>query len=369
MCVWATRVAIAIAAATATATADPDADLLADQATRLEQTAEHAKTNRDAPAALGQAIELRAALGDDAKQLADVEHALIWFPRAPDTAAALWEATPIYERGNVAALVAHLRRYLARFAATDDPGRVAQAHVRLALALVEQSCSVPLVEGLCVARAAPPPAGTTCGSTAVRFTAARGNATLAAQARDQAQAAIATAAKVRGDALRDAALRARTIAIDRDFEATFAVPPPNAQDNKALERWVAERIKRASTVGDAYSAAFATDHAPLLAPLYRRGQVWEQFAADLAALPLPDSIRSQGPDVVSAYCSVFDEQSDSVIEHAREVYRACVEHAVELGWSDEWTERCVQGRARLDPAFAATRELVPVPDELAPPTQ
>ncbi len=355
----------------ATAAADPDADLLGDQATRLEQTAEHDKTNRDAPAALGQAIELRAALGDDANQLVDVEHALIWFPRAPETAAELWNATPIYERRGGVALVAHLNRYLAKFAATDDPGRVAQAHVRLALALVEQACAVPLVEGLCVTRAAPSPPATTCGTTAIRFVAAKRNARLSAEARDQAQAAIALAAKakVRSDLLRDAVARARTIAVDRDFEAALAEPTPNAQDTKALERWVTERIKRARTLSDAYSAAFVADHFPLLAPMYRGGQLWEQFAADLTAVPLPDSITSQGADIVSAYCSALDAQSDSVVEHAREVYRACVERAVELGWIDEWTERCVQGRARLDPAFAATRELVPMPDELAPPTQ
>ena len=365
------RVAIALVVMVGTATADPDADLLADQATRLEQAVERDKTNRDAPAALEQAIALRAALGDDATQLVDVEHALRWFPRAPETAAELWAATPIYERRNTAALVPHLRRYLATFAATDDPGRVAQARVRLAMALVEQSCSMPLVEGLCVARAAPSPAATTCGSSAVRLVPAKSDARLVAEARDQADraAALATKARGRGDLVQGVTTRARTIAIDLDFEAALRLPMPNAQDTKALERWITERVKRARTLGDAYSSAFAIDHAPVLAPIYRRGQVWEQFAADLAAVPIPDSIRTQGADIMSAYCSALEEQSDSIIEHAREVYRGCVEHAVELGWDDEWTERCAHGRARLDPAFAATRELVPVPDELAPPTQ
>ncbi len=354
----------------AAASADPDADLLADQATRLERTAEHDRSNRDAPAALGQAIVLRAALGDDAKQIADVEHALAWFPRAPETAPALWEATPAYERRGVAALVAHLRRYLASFTATD-PGRVAQAHVRLALALVEQSCAVPLVDGLCVGPAAPPPPATTCPSSALHLVAAKRNARLAAEARDQAEAAIALAAKgkVSDDLVRDAAARARTIAADRELEAALAVPAPNAQDTAALGRWMQDRIKRFTSLSEAYTAAYSIDHAAVLAPMYRTGQVWEQFAAELNAVPLPATLRSQGRDLLDAYCAAIDAQSDGLVEKARDAYRACVEHAVELGWDDEWTERCVVGRARLDPAFAGTRELVPTPDELAPPIQ
>ncbi|HEY5935945.1 MAG TPA: hypothetical protein VIU61_14955, partial [Kofleriaceae bacterium] len=152
-------------------------------AASYEDYAKRYAGEKDALDALSDAIYLRAALGDDARLIANVQFFIRAFgrKRAGDAARAHLTLLPAMERKGPDTAITHLRDYLRQFARADDD-RAIQVHVRLGELLWQKACPIKTHDGLCV-KAVRPGVARTCGpGSPTRFAVVARNAQLAQEA-------------------------------------------------------------------------------------------------------------------------------------------------------------------------------------------
>jgi tetratricopeptide (TPR) repeat protein len=315
---------------------------LDEAATRFEQYAARYAGEKDARDFLGNAITLRTALGDRARQVADTKLWLRMYAAKDPTGAAELTLAVVGAYDAPADQVKALREYLTMFGSKGGRDRLALVFERLGDALWAQSCPVKLVDGLCVkvvADKAPHCGPNTTRREAVPRTALRADALIAY---DRAVKVVEEAGLTDPVSLHAAAM-ARLARADDLFETLLARRFPSTLDMTSFEAWVDGETRQAQDATRMYDLVLATkDPAASIAAAARLGQLNDAFAATLLTGDIPATVRTgaYAADKVKAYCDQMSNVAAPLHENAREAFGVCSEKAVELGVFDEHTALC-----------------------------
>jgi len=365
--------------------------LLDKAADRLEDYASRWSAAPHAFDALAEAIELRAALGDEAKQIALVRKLQVQFGRTRphEAAAATSSLSPIYERQGGDALVKHLRDYLRLHGTTGSPEDTVDAYARLGTALWQRSCPVPLIDGLCVRLERVRPAATRarpashCGSpAAASYTVVPRAPGLVKQAA-AAFTAVVTATPTPANATTQRALATALLhQADQELETYLAVRFPTGLDftpdrkqvrQASLERFNAYLTRKqqlGALATTKYSAVVATKLGPpMVAALGRLGMISQAMSEDLSGAEIPKALRTGefASDKIAAFCAQMTAVAKPLMKRAIDAYDLCLIRSSERGIVDAASRLCERERVRLAPSpFARTRELQAAPAPALP---
>jgi tetratricopeptide (TPR) repeat protein len=325
---------------------------LDEAAVRFEQYAARYAGEKDARDFLGNAITLRTALGDRARQIADAKLWLRMYAAKDPTGAADVTLTVVGAYDAPADQVKALREYLATYGSKGGRDRLALAFDRLGDALWAQSCPVKLVDGLCVkvvADKTPHCGPATTRLEAVPRTVLRADALTAYEQ----VAKVVEEAGLTDPASLHAAAMARLARADDLLEALIARPFPTTLDMKSFEAWFDGETRQAQDATRMYDLVLATkDPAASIAAAARLGQLNDAFAATLLTGDIPATVRTgaYAADKVKAYCDQMTYVAAPLHENAREAFGVCSEKAIELGVFGEHTALC---RRELGTTIAA----------------
>lgn len=310
------------------------------EATRLEQQGE-----------LARAASIRAALGQRAQWIADVE-------RAP-TVDALFELARVSPP--------HLRRYLARHALAGGPERAVIARVLRGEQLWTASCRAA-VDGLCLRALAALP--NSCARRTRWVVVPRDER--AATAIGMLTTAVTTFDRTpsqRAD-VRAAYANAKRILADVALEATAARPLPalsfttpgaTRRSKQRFEAWVEVRLTDA--IRRRYETVIALrEPDAMLASALRIGQHDALLVSELVTSKVPHRLDAFGADARAAYCERMLEVAAPLDARVVEALSACVATASELSRGGIWADACRRSLERVAPdEFPPLREKVARP--------
>ena len=355
-------------------------------AERLEEYGTRYAGEKDAFAALSDAIYFRKAIGDHDKVIADTRYFVKLFgAKRPQYAAdAMWGLTSVYEAdADPDKVIKHLREYIRMYGSRGDPGRVVIANAKIGQQLWKQSCPHRMLDGLCIETNE---RATTCGTGVTR--------TVTPTTRDgrkakEALAAFAAAAKEfeRTQATDDASARyfyaqAKLAAADAELEPYFALalprdldfdPANNAARTASLKRftqWLEQKKKDGEGVRRKYEAVLATkDAAGSITAAARMGLVTQTFASTLVTGVMPRDMQkgTAAAERRAAYCSTLRDIAAPIEAAAAEAFGVCLAKSTQLSWFDESSRACEHELARLRPSeFRVATELHVQPSAFAP---
>jgi len=336
-------------------------------AERFERYATRYAGEKDARDMLGEAIRLRAALGDSAKQIADTN---LWIrmygaKTKQEAARAAYSLVAVYDGDGA---IAQLRAYLKDYGA-EDPDLTIAAHTGLGDRLRARSCPVHAIDGLCVKAVVD--RGPRCGTDPTSIVAvARTSANHEALAEYREAVALADVAK--GPVGRHAQAMARLALADDELEAMIANPMPRGLPysrafQQRFARWREANRKLTDQLDRAYGEVLAQkDATSAVAAAARFGEVslvmWRGVMASEVPADLP------GPSARETYCGELKEAAEPFRARAIEAVQTCIAKAGELQAGHDWAEVCWREGAALDPAqFPPVRELRAAPGEVALP--
>ena len=328
-------------------------------AAQFEEYAKVYLGEKDAGDALGDAIRLRAALGDIEKQMADTKLLLKMFgPKRPREAAAAQLALVPALAGDDA--IAVLRSYLEDFANVDR-NRTIVVHVELADRLRAKSCPVHGIDRLCVKVVVDRSPHCVAGASVVAVKRSAENR----EAVVEYLAAISMFehAPDSEPASRHAQAMARLALADDDLETMIGTPVPHDLDldhkdgQKRYSDWFDVEQKLGVRVSSGYSAIFMQkDATSSVAAAERLGEASLTFWRALMLGEIPKAARAQPKR--DAYCEQLRSVTDPLRARAIEVFSTCIAKAVELAAGQEWADACWREGAQLDAVtFAPVREL------------
>lgn len=337
-------------------------------ADRFEAYAKRYGGERDAGDTLADAIRLRAALGDRAKQIEDTKEWIRMFglKRKADAAAAELSLVAVLDAEGA---LAQLHEFLKTYAAVD-PALTIAAHIQLADRLRAKSCPVHAIDQLCVKAVVDraPHCGASPPTVAAVPRTAENREALA-----EYRAVIALADKANDPAARHARAMARLALADDELEALIATPFPHDLDiarldsRRRLSQWLDGEIKRGGKVVDAYSAVLVQkDATSSVAAAARISQVSLALWRAVTLGELPKAMRKG--DLHDAYCDELKVVADPLKARAIEAAWACLAKSVELQAGQEWADMCWRDGAAIDPEpFAPVREHHGAPGGFAAP--
>jgi tetratricopeptide (TPR) repeat protein len=329
-------------------------------AAQFEEYAKLYLGEKDAGDALGDAIRLRAALGDVEKQMADTKLLLKMFgPKRPrETAAAQLALVPALAGDDA---IAVLRSYLKDFANVDR-NRTIVVHVELADRLRAKSCPVRGIDQLCVKIVddhAP-----RCGTGGASVVAVKRSAENREAVVEYLTAiAMFEHAPDSEPASRHAQAMARLALADDDLETMIGTPVPHDLDldhkdgQKRYSDWFDVEQRLGVKVSAGYSAVLMQkDATSSVAAAERLGEASLTFWRALMFGEIPKAARSQPKH--DAYCGQLRSVADPLRARAIEVFSTCIAKGVELRAGQEWADACWREGAQLDAVrFAAVHEL------------
>jgi len=337
-------------------------------AERYESYATRYAGEKDAADTLANAIRLRAALGDTAKQIADTK---LWIRMygAKNKRAAARADYALLDAFDGDAAIAHVRAYLKDYGA-EDPDLTIAAHVALADRLRTKSCPVRAIDGLCLKVVAVK--GPHCGAGATNLVAVTRSAENR-EARAEYASAVALADVAKDPAARHAQAMARLALADDDLETMLALPFPRDLDvmkkdgQKRFSQWLDAETKLGGKLTNAYSAVvMQKDATSSVAAAARISRVSQVFWRALMLGELPKAMRVEPQH--TAYCDAMKTVADPLRARAIEAASVCIEKAIELQAGHDWAEVCRRDGAALDPdAFIPVSELHGAPSEVAAP--
>ena len=347
------------------ASADPIAER-EQEAARLERT--YAKTY--AVDALVRASALRAALGQRAKWIANVEHAVRLHPTKAETAVLVFELAMTSP--------AHLRLYLRRFAELGGTDREVIAHAMLGEQLWQSSCGLAsTIDGLCVRMLRAHFAS--CEPSRARWSLARRDTVLVRAATAELQAAVRvfelnptqalTTRAAHANAKRLLADDALEKLIDRPLpKLNFTTRDAGKRSMGRFQSWIDAQTKQSAKVVREYEAVIAlrAPHATIAAAL-RLGQRDRIFAAHLVTAALPHRLATGefASEKRNAFCDQMREVTEPLSARAVDLVGTCASKARELDVDDAWAEACRRDLTILDPeAFPPFGEHVAKPGPL-----
>lgn len=346
----------------------------AEAASALETYARKYASEKDAYAAMSDAVFYRRSLGQHEEAIADTQYFIKTFgaKRVAEAADAYFSLTISYQAlGDDAKVVEHLRDYLKRYAGKGSPSRAVVAYAKLGEALWKQSCEVAGVDGLCakLVRARQRKKTQTqpnrCGPDAIvpMVVVARRDK-IAKEAAAALSKAIKQHDKLAGTADDDAAARyhaaqARLHLAEALHEHAMTLTFPT--DRKRFERWASDTRDAMKLATDAYQKVVASgDPASMVDAAARIGELWQWYADTLWSAAIPADVRKgkHADAKVEAYCSVMQEQAEPADQLAVDAYAACLTSSSEASVWRPASRRCEQALGRLRPdAFPLTTEL------------
>ena len=352
---------------------------LAEAAASHEEYARKYAGERDAFSALSDATYFRAAIGDDAKQVDDVQFLIRTFgqKRATEAASAHLSLVPVMERRGRDAVIEHLRDYLRVFGSSGGTDRAIAVRAKLGGVLWQKACPVAGTDGLCVKdqRVDAKP-GTTCGGKSfLKLTVVARDAQLARQAR--AMLATARALYERSSpqdpAAQHAVALARLALADGELESYLAVQFPTGLDfdpkrerarTASLERFTAfveKKQKLGASARQSYEAiVMLKEPTAAVAAAERMGQLAQSFARQLSNAEF-------ARDKIAAFCDKLVEVAVPFATQAETAFEICAQKASELGILDDHARRCFSERPRYAlPEQFAQPTTGPIPFSVEP---
>ncbi len=338
----------------------------------LETYAKKYAGEKDAYAAMSDAVFYRKAIGDRAKAIEDTKYFVKVFTakRPRDAANAMFSLTALYDE-TPAQLQKHLREYIKVFCAKGEPGWLVAAHAKLGLLLWKQSCPKPGYGGLCVKAVENAPR--VCGKGTTR--------TLAAVPRDERKvkeafveltAAIKELERQRHDD--DASARyfyaqAKLAMADLELERSIALALPtnldfdpsnrtaNEASMKRFDSWFSDKVKATAAATRQYEAVLSIkDAASSIDATERLALATQALEATLVATPLPKALRAA--DKKAAYCNALTTAAEPLHARTIESYGVCLAKSTELAWFSDASARCERELSVLRPdEFPLSTEL------------
>jgi TolA-binding protein len=373
---------------------------------KYEQFAKKYGGEKDAPAALQNAVTYRKGIGDDKAAIADIEFFVKQYKNKmkKDSADALWGLVGIYEKqGNQEMLVKALERYLKEMGGKGGRDRVVAAHARIGQILWEQSCRQRGVDGACikvereraVRRRGKRRRGTVlpdrCGEASkIKLTVIERDKKKAGQARSHFRQAISEYGK--GASSDDPARQAFAINMyamarfymaEEQFENFLAVEFPEkldfsdrnarkkADSEKRFKKFLAEKEKQGGRANDAYKGVREVrggGAAWAIAAAARIGQISQNAADALYTAEVPRDVRS-GPyaeDSWDAYCDALTTAAGPLEERSVAGFSSCLETSTSLNWFNKWSKLCERELGQIRPQdFPTASELHAEPSSVA----
>jgi outer membrane protein assembly factor BamD (BamD/ComL family) len=359
-----------------------------------EEYAREYAGEKDAAAALSDAVTYRRALGDDRAAIRDIEYFVDTFGRRQpgEASAALFGLAAIHERaGDRGAMVRTLERYLRRFASGDRIDRRIAAHAWLGEIAWRRSCKSPLPDGMCAAVSREPSdsAAAVCGGIArPRVAAIARDRRLVARARRHLDRALELAA---GNAPTIARLErdrrarvshwtgtARFLLAEAELEAFVAIEIPAldfdprrpsrlARSRRAFAGWMRQAIAAGERADRSFRAILGGDNAGwAIAAAARMGQIPAIIADGIYRLGVPGHI-ARDPELTDRYCAELDREAGPLEERAVTALSFCLRESTSRGAATRWSELCERELERLRPRqHPADRERRGEPDRVAP---
>jgi TolA-binding protein len=376
-----------------------------DSAKLYEEYANKYAGEKDASAALSNAVTYRKGIGHDRQAIKNIEEFVKKFKnkRRDDAADAFFGMTGIYEKqGNDAMVVKHLQRYLREFGSRGGRDRVIIANAKIGEVLWNQSCRGKGVDGACVKIARERALRRTrrqrrkgaavpnrCGeSDRIVLTVIERDKSKARQAQGYFKKAIREWGRG-ADSIPDErkpgaaywAYAAYFYLAEDQYESFLDIKFPEklnfdpnkpkvvAQSKKRFEDW----FKKKSAVGakvngmykeilDGKSAAWA------IAAAARMGQVSQNAADGLYRAEVP-AIARTGPyaeDLYFAYCGVLEDFAKPLEQTSIAAFTFCLDETTKRNWFNTWAKLCERELGQINPQdFPAALEVHGKPDEVA----
>jgi hypothetical protein len=348
----------------------------------------------DQAAAWSDAVLYRRGTGDDAAAIADTKRFVASRAATPAARAeAFFNLHAIYDKqGDVDALVAHLRRYVATYGAAGGAARLVEAHARIGLALWTASCPAGVVDGSCVRvtrlrsidgagakRRGRRLVQTQCGA-GTRVDVIERDARRVKDAMAAFGKATAAAAALPADAPKTWSALAALYALEPRYEAYLAQAFPTNLDfdpahasaaKKSMarfERWLATKDATAQQLKQAYQAVIGLgEPANAIAAAARIGQIAQHASEALTTAEVPAFIRPY-PEAVERYCDTLGDKTTGLDELTVDAYTVCLDTSTKLGWFSEWSRVCERELGVLLPGrYPATAERRSAPSQRAVP--
>ena len=361
---------------------------------------------KDAPAALQNAVTYRKGIGDDKAAIADIEFFVKQYKNKmkKDSADALWGLVGIYEKqGNQEMVVKSLERYLKEMGTKGGRDRVVAAHARIGQILWEQSCKGKGVDGACVKvererairRRGKRRRGTVlpdrCGETSkIKLTVLDRDKSKVGKARSHFRQAISEYGKgVSSDDQTRQAFAINMFAMSRfymaeeQFESFLAVEFPEkldfsernsrkkADSEKRFKKFMGEKEKQGGRANDMYKgvreikgggAAWA------IAGAARIGQISQNAADALYTAEVPRDVRTgqYAEEGWDAYCDALTTAATPLEERSVAGFSSCLETSTSLNWFNKWSKLCERELGQIRPQdFPTASEVHAEPSSVA----
>ena len=349
----------------------------ADPIEEREREAERLEKSDDLEA-LRRASELRAALGQRVRWIADTQRAvrLHATTHPAEVAAMMFDLAAAFEGD---ARAEHLRVYLRRFGEIGGSERSILAHANLGEHAWRAACPIATIDGSCARRQ--PAHVTSCDPTRERWVAVAREPRLVRLAVSNLEQAIRRfdAQPSTSPEVRAVYARAKLLLADHELEQllgrsfpklSFTTTGATKRSAERFNHWLrAQTSDGAKVVRRCEAIAELREPGSMLASTARIGHSHRILASQFLSSPAPHDM-GRGPlgkEKLGAYCEAMRSVAEPLDVRATSAFVACATWASSVGVHDAWSEGCFRELVTLDPEdFPPLRELVAKPGPLPP---
>lgn len=379
-------------------------------AEKFEVYAKQFGGERDASAALSNAVFFRKGIGDDQQAIADTEFFVKQYEKKlpAEAAAAHFSMVSIFEKQKkYDDVVKHLNAYLKRFGSKGGVDRQIIAHAKMGEIVWRQSCPVKGVNGACIevkrARAVKQAKKgkkkikgtgiTQCGpESKIKVTISDRKGNYVKEAQSHFNTVIKLWAK--GDAVNkvpgkdetEKAVRAAEMLYwaaaahfylaEEKYEKFLKIKFPEGLDfdpekpgklkesQKKFKKWMDDKAAALKLAKGSYMAVVDMQPHWGVASAARVGQLYQHFSDAVFTAEIPKDVQKYDY-TVEAYCDALGEVTDELEAESVNAYTFCLETATKLNWFNEWSRLCENELSQIRPQdFPTAGEIRAEPDEI-----
>lgn len=329
---------------------------------------------REARAALENAVVFRLALGNHKEAIANLEMAIRFYGRKDraNTASAQLQIAIIYDDlGRTKDARRAYEQYLLRFGSKDTPIRRLMASAKLGILLWNASCPRRRADGLCVKQESVSKTSTPCSTVSTsKLVRIPRKKRLAEEARKYFRKALSIARGARlesgprdteeGDVgiwigavrfyLADDALEAHIGGLKAPPRPVFGTGPDSKEP---WQHWVADQITAQSPetarLIQSYELVRGTTRASAnwsIAAASRVGLITEEFSMKILQIEIPGKHTGDW----AFYCRQLASKSAPLSDLAVGAYGFCHNLSTNLNWPNPWSRTCTERLGLLRPA-------------------